>query len=121
MGRRLLIVAQLTMSALAAAGLAHAEPATVGLSPPLSCPPLKPISHVEPVVAEEDADHSADVVVEFDVTRDGATSGVRVVESRWPGAFDRSVVDAVTKWRFAPSPDGYVKCRTRYASVGVRH
>jgi len=41
------------------------------------------------------------VVVAFDVSADGGTQNIEVLEARPPGVFDEAVLQAVRKWRFS--------------------
>lgn len=42
------------------------------------------------------------VTVEFTITADGSVANIEVVKGEPPGVFDRAVIQAVSRWKFAP-------------------
>lgn len=42
------------------------------------------------------------VTVEFTITTDGSVANIEVIKGEPPGVFDRAVVQAVSRWKFAP-------------------
>jgi TonB family protein len=46
---------------------------------------------------------SGHVKASFTIDRDGRTRDIAIVESDPPGVFDRSTVDTISRWRFAPA------------------
>lgn len=46
------------------------------------------------------------VVLEFDITPGGTTENVEIVLACPPETFDRSAVEAVNRWRYAPTQEG---------------
>ncbi len=42
------------------------------------------------------------VTVEFTITADGSVANIEVVKGEPPGIFDRAVIQAVSRWKFAP-------------------
>lgn len=67
-------------------------------------PPIEALGNVriEPVYPERQVSKCVEgfVEVEFDIETDGRVSNVRIIQSEPPGAFDKSAMNAVTRWRY---------------------
>ncbi|HVC02151.1 MAG TPA: energy transducer TonB [Steroidobacteraceae bacterium] len=101
--------AQLARAHLAARALAR-TPVKAPVSAAAAAQPvalasrLKLVRNFQPryPAAALDEGVGGSIVVRFTVDPRGRTRGIRVVKSTPPGVFDRSAVDAVERWRYAP-------------------
>lgn len=53
------------------------------------------------------------VRVEYTVTASGTTTGIRIVDANPKGVFDRAVIEAVSRWRYAPLVVNGIPTETR--------
>lgn len=63
-----------------------------------------PTTRIEPVYPPRAlrAGIEGTVTVEFTITTDGSVTNIEVIKGEPPGVFDRAVVQAVSRWKFAP-------------------
>ena len=85
-------------------------------APPSNAPVVrrnvKPISNqVSPVFPRQairDGVTGGTVIAHLLVRPDGSVSEVRIVSAKPPRVFDREVIRALSQWRFAPEPVGFI-------------
>ena len=73
-----------------------------GLSP--SDGEYLPIVKVQPIYPRRALSRGIEgyVIVQFTVTKQGTTKDIKIVESKPPGVFDRSAVQAAAKFKYKP-------------------
>ena len=73
---------------------------------------IKPIGNVvKPVFPRQairDGVQGGTVIVHVLVRPDGSVSDVKIISANPPRVFDREVIRALSQWRFAPEPVGFV-------------
>ena len=73
---------------------------------------LQPVGEiVRPVFPRQairDGIQSGNVVAHLVIRPDGSVQEVRIIRARPPRIFDREVVRALSQWRFAPEPVGFI-------------
>jgi protein TonB len=73
---------------------------------------VKPVGDiVRPVFPRQairDGIQSGTVVAHLVIRPDGSVSEVRIISAKPPRIFDREVQRALSQWRFAPEPVGFV-------------
>jgi protein TonB len=81
--------------------------ASLEIEAPVAVAPLEPNVHVEPRYPRRALSRGIEgrVVVAYTIQPDGSTSDLEVVEAEPPKIFDRSALEAVRQWRFAPQPE----------------
>jgi protein TonB len=72
-----------------------------------SLPQLQPIVRVDPQYPRRALARKIEgtVIVGFTINPDGSTAELEVLDARPAGVFDRSALEAVARWRFAPQPE----------------
>ncbi|NJD88895.1 MAG: energy transducer TonB, partial [Betaproteobacteria bacterium] len=85
--------------------------------PPVSQGPVvrknvKPVGEiVRPVFPRQairDGIQGGNVVAHLVIRPDGTVSEVRIIRAKPPRVFDKEVIRALSQWRFAPEPVGFI-------------
>jgi len=88
----------------AVAGLSASPAPPVAPMMSLRTPPLMPVVHEVPAFPEEVAKaglHEGRVRAQLDIDAEGTVTNVQVIEAKPEGVFDRAVVEALRRWKFA--------------------
>jgi protein TonB len=73
---------------------------------------VKPVGEIAkpvfPRQAIRDGIQGGNVVAHLVIRPDGSVAEVRIISAKPPRIFDREVIRALSQWRFAPEPVGFI-------------